>query len=584
MLALVIAPSFASAISGDVDPQGDSSCISIVNNLRYKTNDAKTDGEVSVLQDFLQAGGYLNSNPVGYFGLMTTAAVKKFQSANNISATGYVGPITREKIKAQSCAGQTTVNAGDTTGHGQSTVGLITSTTTSNISTLVPTADFTRNLSLGSTGPDVTSLQIFLSVRGFMTMPTGTSVGNFDQATKNALAAYQTSAGISANDGSFGPATRASVNAAKLTAVVATPSTTPASLEQLRKSFDLAIANGGNAVSSVPGCSVGLVYSPTTGQACFNTNLPTNSITAVSNSGYTLTSHLDGRSTAFDIVTFTASFDSNKMDPAKMEIQLQCPQGVSSSMDEHYPNACSNVVPMTAAGGVINSVGTYKVTLNLTNTSMESKPVKAILLVNNLDRDMAYNTFVLQSTAMLALPAGSGSTTITRSWPFGSSTTGGLTTPVVPTPPPTPPTTVVTTPVVPTTPTVNTTCPQSLTINGTTYSISPCSINMTMIDGQGDKSFSTTITAVGASPSFGYSTRGYGVGFPDYGILGGGSGGANGATTLNLQFKDSVLSADGKSPKTYSGYLPIHIFQGSETGFDNNFLNLNVSATVNPAN
>ena len=65
VLALVIAPNFVSAISGDVDPQGDSSCVSIVNNLRYKMNDAKTDGEVSVLQDFLQAGGYLNSNPVG---------------------------------------------------------------------------------------------------------------------------------------------------------------------------------------------------------------------------------------------------------------------------------------------------------------------------------------------------------------------------------------------------------------------------------------------------------------------------------------------------------------------------------------
>ena len=126
-------------------------------------------------------------------------------------------------------------------------------------------------------------------------------------------------------------------------------------------------------------------------------------------------------------------------------------------------------------------------------------------------------------------------------------------------------------------------CPQTLTIGGTTYTISPCSINLSMIDGQGDKNFSVTITATGANTSFGYSTLGYGVGFPTYGILGGGSGGVNGSTTLNLHLSDAYLSADGNQPKSYVGYLPVHIFQGNETGSDGNFLNINVNATVNPA-
>jgi peptidoglycan hydrolase-like protein with peptidoglycan-binding domain len=104
LLLLISIPLISFAQQSDVDPQGDSSCVSIVNNLRYRTTDANTNAEVSVLQDFLQAGGYLKSNPVGFFGIMTTAAVKKFQKENNISPTGYVGPITRQKIKDQTCS------------------------------------------------------------------------------------------------------------------------------------------------------------------------------------------------------------------------------------------------------------------------------------------------------------------------------------------------------------------------------------------------------------------------------------------------------------------------------------------------
>jgi len=104
LFLLIAIPLTGLAQQGDVDPQGDSSCVSIINNLRYRATDTNTSGEVSVLQDFLQAGGYLKSNPVGFFGLMTTSAVKKFQAEKGISATGYVGPITRQKIKDQTCS------------------------------------------------------------------------------------------------------------------------------------------------------------------------------------------------------------------------------------------------------------------------------------------------------------------------------------------------------------------------------------------------------------------------------------------------------------------------------------------------
>lgn len=80
-----------------------SSCVELTNNLTYRSRDTLTNGEVSVLQDFLQSKGYLNSEPSGFFGILTLGAVKKFQSNNGISPTGFVGSITRAKIKSLSC-------------------------------------------------------------------------------------------------------------------------------------------------------------------------------------------------------------------------------------------------------------------------------------------------------------------------------------------------------------------------------------------------------------------------------------------------------------------------------------------------
>lgn len=87
----------------DVDPEGGGSCLDIKNNLRYRSTDSGTNGEVSALQDFLQENNYLQVSPSGFLGLATVKAVKGFQSANRIAPTGYVGPTTRAKIKNISC-------------------------------------------------------------------------------------------------------------------------------------------------------------------------------------------------------------------------------------------------------------------------------------------------------------------------------------------------------------------------------------------------------------------------------------------------------------------------------------------------
>jgi len=59
--------------------------------------------DVTVLQNMLTAGGYLYVQPNGYFGPSTKAAVKRFQSANGISATGIVGESTRNAINERLC-------------------------------------------------------------------------------------------------------------------------------------------------------------------------------------------------------------------------------------------------------------------------------------------------------------------------------------------------------------------------------------------------------------------------------------------------------------------------------------------------
>ncbi len=82
-----------------------SACVILTQNLAYRSQDARTNGAVSLLQDFLHAKGYLNSQPTGFFGRETFAAVRKFQRqvlATGLD-TGFVGSLTRAKIREHTC-------------------------------------------------------------------------------------------------------------------------------------------------------------------------------------------------------------------------------------------------------------------------------------------------------------------------------------------------------------------------------------------------------------------------------------------------------------------------------------------------
>lgn len=61
------------------------------------------NNDVLVLQNMLSRAGYLYATPNGYFGQGTKSAVKQFQIANGISATGMVGEATRNAVNERLC-------------------------------------------------------------------------------------------------------------------------------------------------------------------------------------------------------------------------------------------------------------------------------------------------------------------------------------------------------------------------------------------------------------------------------------------------------------------------------------------------
>src|SRR3989338_107557 len=80
-------------------------CIMLTTNLRYRMEEWTTGGQISLLQDFLKTRGLFKQKSNGFFCVTTLQAVNKFQESVGLSSTGFVGPLTRGKIKEQTCGG-----------------------------------------------------------------------------------------------------------------------------------------------------------------------------------------------------------------------------------------------------------------------------------------------------------------------------------------------------------------------------------------------------------------------------------------------------------------------------------------------
>lgn len=102
MLAILVpAVSFAQTTQTTTST---TTCVSLNNNLRFGSRDSATSGEVTILQNFLRSKNYLSVASTGYFGPLTLKGVKDFQRDNSITPiAGFVGPMTRAKIKSLTC-------------------------------------------------------------------------------------------------------------------------------------------------------------------------------------------------------------------------------------------------------------------------------------------------------------------------------------------------------------------------------------------------------------------------------------------------------------------------------------------------
>ena len=111
-----------------------------------------------------------------------------------------------------------------------------------------PTAcTFTRSLTLGASGADVTCLQNYLTGTGHFTF-SGGSTGYFGSITRSAVASWQAANGVAPAVGYFGP-----ISQARYTVVAGSTTVT---------------IPPGTTTSTVSGCTAGAAFSSTTGQSC----------------------------------------------------------------------------------------------------------------------------------------------------------------------------------------------------------------------------------------------------------------------------------------------------------------------------
>lgn len=67
--------------------------------------------KVMMLQDFLRAEGHFNLPSTGYFGPVTTAALKNYQTANGLTPTGILDTETLAVIQTEMASGEVVVDA-----------------------------------------------------------------------------------------------------------------------------------------------------------------------------------------------------------------------------------------------------------------------------------------------------------------------------------------------------------------------------------------------------------------------------------------------------------------------------------------
>lgn len=135
---------------------------------------------------------------------------------------------------------------------------------------------FTRNLTIGVSGADVTCLQQSLLAGGF-SIPAG-ATGYFGVQTQAAVASWQAANGVAPAAGYFGPISQAHWNLSASVSPVAANGCAAGDL------FSPTTGVSCISTSTVPGCVAGALFSSTTGQSCSTTTTTTG--TTLTGNGY----------------------------------------------------------------------------------------------------------------------------------------------------------------------------------------------------------------------------------------------------------------------------------------------------------
>jgi hypothetical protein len=173
----------------------------------------------------------LGSDPLGFtLGKITEGVIELSFNADPASVTGYAASFdpafTNEGIHRYTAGTIARLTLPDASGTQTVYVQFFSSTGARSVvfsqpvshqskSTAVvsPKNTFSRTLSLGKQGPDVTALQKILVADGALVMPVGASYGYFGGLTKKAVQTFQEKYAISSSGtpgyGTFGPKTRA---------------------------------------------------------------------------------------------------------------------------------------------------------------------------------------------------------------------------------------------------------------------------------------------------------------------------------------------------------------------------------------
>jgi len=141
--------------AGDPPPVADPPPVDVPNVV---LRNGSRGSEVENLQQLLLDAGFNPGTPDGIFGSQTESAVQDFQSANNLTSDGIVGPDTWRALSAE---------------------------TDTDSSSIQVSSQILRN---GARGPDVTTLQEVLRDAGF---DPGTPDGVFGAQTESAVRDFQ---------------------------------------------------------------------------------------------------------------------------------------------------------------------------------------------------------------------------------------------------------------------------------------------------------------------------------------------------------------------------------------------------------